>query len=199
MLRAERNGAVEVLKVARDEDYAERLRTEYEVLNQLRHPAIIATHGLERIGSHTVLRLRSGLVRKEGEATFADTLAARIRIDGPPTIDLLQRWGNDLLDALVELERMGIDHRDLKPENMVFIEHGQYKETHLALIDFSLARASKTDLDAGTVGYLDPFLRDRPNRRWDLDAERYAAAAVLTELATGERPVAARRCRPPKH
>lgn len=189
VLRAERDGVVEVLKVARDEDHAERVRDEFEVLDQLRHPAIIAAHAVETISGHTVLRLQPGLVRRQGEAVVADTLAARLRQDGTPTLDLLQRWGNDLLDALVELERMGIDHRDLKPENMVFVERGKYKETHLALIDFSLSRASKTDLDAGTVGYIDPFLRDRPQRRWDLHAERYAAAVVLTELATGERPV----------
>lgn len=81
-----------------------------------------------------------------------------------------------------------MDHRDLKPENLVFIERGKYKETHLAVIDFSLTKAPKTDVNAGTPGYLDPFLPDRPDRRWDLHAERYAAGVVLTELATGERP-----------
>ena len=189
VLLAERDGATEVLKVARDADHAERLRAEHEALRGLRHQTIIAAYGIEEIGGHTVLRLQPGLTRAEGDGRVADTLAARLRTDGPPTLDLLQRWGNDLLDALVELEREGVDHRDLKPENLVFVERGKYKETHLALIDFSLARAPKTDLDAGTVGYLDPFLPDRRDRRWDLHAERYAAAVVLTELATGERPV----------
>lgn len=188
VLLAERGGELEVLKVARGADDAQRLRTEHEVLKGLRHPTVIATHGIVEIGAHTALRLQPGLRRRNGDAVIADTLAARLRTDGPPTLDLLQRWGTDLLDALVELEREGVDHRDLKPENLVFIERGKYKETHLALIDFSLARAPTTDLDAGTIGYVDPFLRDRPTRRWDLDAERYAAAVVLTELATGERP-----------
>jgi serine/threonine protein kinase len=188
VLLAERDGVTEVLKVARDADHAERLRSEYEVLSRLRHHTIIPAYGIAEIGSHTALRLKPGLLRGKGDVQVSDTLAARLRDDGPPTIDLLQRWGTDLLDALVELEREGVDHRDIKPENLVFIERGQYKERHLALIDFSLARAPETDLDAGTIGYLDPFLPDRPDRRWDGHAERYAAAVVLAEMAAGERP-----------
>lgn len=189
VLLAERDGKLEVLKVARDPDHAERLRGEHEVLKELRHAAIVATYGIAEIGAHTVLRLAPGLRRPIGDAVVADTLAARLRTDGPPTLDLLQRWGADLLDALVELEREGVDHRDLKPENLIFVERGKNRETHLAVIDFSLSHAAKTDLDAGTVGYLDPFLPDRRDRRWDLHAERYAAAVVLAELATGDRPV----------
>lgn len=188
VLLAEKDGETEVLKVARDDDHAERLRAEHEALARLRHSAIIATRGLTTIGPRTVLRLQPGLTRRVGEAVVADTLAERLRNDGPPTLDLLHRWGADLLDALVELEREGVDHRDLKPENLVFIERGQYKERHLAVIDFSLTKAPKTDLYAGTVGYLDPFLPDRPQPRWDLHAERYAAGVVLAELATGKRP-----------
>jgi serine/threonine protein kinase len=188
VLLAERDGVTEVLKVARDADHAERLRAEHDVLARLRHQTIIAAHGREDIGVRTVLRLQPGLTRRVGEALVADTLAERLRADGPPTLDLLQRWGADLLDALVELEREGVDHRDLKPENLVFVERGQYKERHLAVIDFSLTKAPKTDLHAGTVGYLDPFLPDRKQPRWDLYAERYAAGMVLAELATGEQP-----------
>ena len=188
VLLAERDGTTEVLKVARDRDNAERLRAEHEVLERLRHPAIIASRGLVKFGDRTALRLVPGLTRRKGDAVVAETLAARLRSEGPPTVDLLQRWGTDLLDALVLLEREGVDHRDIKPENLVFVETGKYKETHLALIDFSLAKVPPTDIEAGTIGYLDPFLRDRPDRRWDLAAERYAAAVVLCELATGERP-----------
>lgn len=185
---AERNGTREVLKVSRDADHAQRLRDEHDVLARLHHPAVISTYGVEELAGHTVLRLEPGKTKRHGDAEVADTLAQRLRTEGPPTADLLQRWGADLLDAVVAMEREGVDHRDLKPENLVFVERGKYKETRLAVIDFSLAKASKQDLDAGTIGYIDPFLRDRPQRTWDLDAERYAAAVILTELATGDRP-----------
>jgi serine/threonine protein kinase len=185
---AERHGTREVLKVARDPDHAQRLHDEDRALTQLRHDTFIASRGIEELAGHTVLRLEPGIVRTKDDAFLVDTLASRLRSDGPPTIDLQHRWGADLLDALVVMERQGVDHRDLKPENLIFVERGKYRETRLAVIDFSLTRASHDDVDAGTIGYLDPFLRDREARRWDLHAERYAAAVVLAELTTGDRP-----------
>lgn len=190
VLYAQRGGNPEVLKVARDEQHAQRLRDEFEALQRVRGPAFIATYGApEEISGRTVLRLEPGLMPrdKDGRPT-PDTLAARLREFGPPSLDFQERWGTDLLDALVVMEREGVNHRDLKPENLVIVERGKDKERHLAVIDFSLTRAPSDDLDAGTIGYLDPFLRERTSRRWDLDAERYAAAMVLAELATGERP-----------
>ena len=185
---AERHGTREVLKVARDPDHAQRLRDEDRALSQLRHDTFVGTRGIEELAGHTVLRLEPGIVRAHDDAVLVDTLASRLRTDGPPTIDLQHRWGSDLLDALVVMERQGVDHRDLKPENLIFVERGKYRETRLAVIDFSLTRASHDDVDAGTIGYLDPFLRDRETRRWDLQAERHAAAVVLAELTTGDRP-----------
>lgn len=50
------------------------------------------------------------------------------------------------------------------------------KSLHLVLFDFSLSATPDTNLHAGTPGYLDPFLPERPARRWDTAAERYAVA-----------------------
>lgn len=55
------------------------------------------------------------------------------------------------------------------------------------LFDFSLTRAGAATLTAGTPPYLDPFLEARG--RYDSAAERYAAAVVLFEMATGKPPV----------
>lgn len=181
-------GKREVWKVARDADHAERLRAEHAALATLRHKAFVEPFGLTEISGHTVLRMEAGQVRT-GEGTVrSETLASRLQADGPPSIDLIQRWGADLLDALVVMENEGVDHRDLKPENLVFVPRYKNNAQHLAVIDFSLTSTSHDDLDAGTVGYLDPFLRERQPRRWDLAAERYAAAVVLAELVTGVRP-----------
>jgi hypothetical protein len=50
----------------------------------------------------------------------------------------------------------------------------------LVLFDFSLSRAPVETITAGTRPYLEPFLPDRRPPRWDLHAERYAAAFRLT-------------------
>ena len=58
---------------------------------------------------------------------------------------------------------------------------------HLVLFDFSLTRAAASATSAGTPPYLDPFLVGQRDR-FDSAAERYAAAVVLFEMATGRTP-----------
>jgi serine/threonine protein kinase len=175
------DGVARVLKVARDDAAAGRLADEAEVLRLLNHPRLVRLiDGPVRIGDRTVLVLEHA-----GDATLSDVLADRAR----QSIDLLERWGTDLLDALVELDRVGITHRDIKPANLGVAEARKDRAKHLVLFDFSLARAGVGALTAGTPPYLDPFL-DAPGRRqYDTAAERYAAAVVLFEMATGATPV----------
>ena len=59
---------------------------------------------------------------------------------------------------------------------------------HLVLFDFSLSRTPADVVHVGTRAYLDPFLDERPSRRWDVHAERWSACVVLHEMATGQRP-----------
>ena len=56
------------------------------------------------------------------------------------------------------------------------------------LFDFSLAGASTSETSAGTPGYLDPFLGTGSRRHYDAAADRYAAAATLHEMSSGEVP-----------
>jgi serine/threonine protein kinase len=176
----------EVLKVAKDEQHAERLRDEARALEQLRHPGIVELAGVERVGGRTALRLApAGDPDDKLGMTLADRLAAQGRLG----LDLLERFGDDLLEVVAYLESEGIPHRDIKPDNLGVRPRRGDRSLHLVLFDFSLARTPDTSLGAGTQGYLDPFLSERPERRWDPAADRYAAAATLHEMATGTRPV----------
>ncbi|HZD67950.1 MAG TPA: BREX system serine/threonine kinase PglW [Actinomycetes bacterium] len=176
----------EVLKVAKDEQHAERLRDEARALEQLRHPGIVELGGVERIGGRTALRLApAGDPDDKLGMTLADRLAAQGRLG----LDLLERFGDDLLEVVAYLESEGIPHRDIKPDNLGVRPRRGDRSLHLVLFDFSLARTPDTSLGAGTPGYLDPFLSERPQHRWDPAADRYAAAATLHEMATGTRPV----------
>lgn len=178
VMLTERDGTQEVLKIARDDEHAARLRGEHEVLEGLRDRTIVESYGLETLAGRTVLRLEAAL----------GTLAEELRETGALSLDLLERYGRDLLDALVLLDEEGVAHRDIKPENLGIAERGKYKERHLVLFDFSLSRADPADIRVGTAGYLDPFLEEREPRRWDEQAERYAVAVTLYEMATGTRP-----------
>lgn len=168
-----------VLKVALGPEYSERVRDEGLVLQRLHHPHIV---GLREIREFD--RLAALVLEHAGERT----LARMLREDGRLSLEFLERFGGDLLSAVDYLERHGTWHRDLKPDNMGVVPFGKTDELRLVLYDFSLARVPVENVRAGTPGYLDPFLPLRKPVRYDLHAERFAAAVTLYEMATGHLP-----------
>ena len=169
----------EVLKVALDPQHHERLRMEHYVLLAAKHKGIVTSFDVDSIGGRIALHL---------ELAGDQTLAQHIREQGTLELGLLQRWGDDLLEILEHLENEGIAHRDIKPDNLGIKARKPNDELHLLLFDFSLSRTPAENLQAGTPGYLDPFLDERPNKRWDWMAERWGVAITLFEMATGSRP-----------
>ena len=117
------------------------------------------------------------------------TLAQWIRGGDTLSLDLIRRFGENLLSALEHLEQEGIAHRDIKPDNIGIAKASGTGAYRLVLFDFSLSRAPAENIQAGTRPYLDPFLTERPSPRWDLHAERYAAAVTLHEVLAGAPPV----------
>lgn len=170
-----------VLKVALHDKAARRLADEADVLGRLSSPRLVKLiEGPIEVGTRQALLLESA-----GAQTLAEVLQERQRL----SLDLLQRYGTDLLEALVALDKAGVDHRDIKPANLgVRTSRSGDRAKHLVLFDFSLTRAAAAATEAGTPPYLDPFLiGDRDS--YDTAAERYAAAVVLFEMATGQTPV----------
>lgn len=174
-----------VLKMALDDSAAKRLDGEAEVLTTLteqRAPRVVRI----RVPTPIEVGGRRALVLDfAGDETLAEVLRDRRRL----SLDLLERWGVDLLEALVALDAAGVDHRDIKPANLGVREQRTDRAKHLVLFDFSLAKASASTLSAGTPPYLDPFLGTGIRMHWDSAAERYAAAVTLFEMATGHAPV----------
>ena len=186
---AERFGRLCVAKVAHDRTHNDRLLSEAAVLEGLQHPAIagLLEDPFELSGHTAILIGYAGpkVDPSKPELKASRTLAGRLR-DDPVGVELAQRWGEDLLDALRYLEGMGRAHRDIKPDNLGVAPRGENDELHLVLFDFSLAGAPVEAIEVGTRGYLDPFLELRG--RWDPSADRYAAAVTLFEMVTGTKP-----------
>ncbi len=185
-LLVERDGQEFVLKVANDLNDNPRLKSEAEALQTLRHPHIVEFCEALEIGKRAAFLMRPVFADKEKRSI--ETLGQRLRKEGRLHIDLLQRFGGDLLDVVNYLEEQGTNHRDIKPDNIAVGQVGRGARLHLVLFDFSLSKAPIENIRAGTVGYLDPLLPLRKPPRWDLHAERYAAAVTLYELATGVLP-----------
>ena len=83
----------------------------------------------------------------------ARTLAEKIKDEGRLSLDMLQRFGEELMEAVNHLESEGVAHRDIKPENIGIAENRTGK-LQLVLFDFSLCRTPADNITAGTHPYL---------------------------------------------
>ena len=167
-----------VLKVAIDATHNDRLTAEGEVLAKLRHPNVVEWLNTLQVSGRVALLLKSA---------GKNTLAHQIHHQARPSLDLIRRFGEELLQIAIFLEDRGIYHRDIKPDN-IGITQSQGGKLQLVLFDFSLTKASVDNIYAGTRPYLEPFLTLRKPPRWDIYAERFAVATTLYELVTGKLP-----------
>ncbi|MQM31768.1 MAG: hypothetical protein CRU78_15100 [Candidatus Accumulibacter phosphatis] len=171
-----------ILKVALDASFNDRLSAEGEALAKLRHPNIVEWQRTLTVNGRTAL-----LMHQAGEKT----LAFGIREEARLSLDLLQRFGEQLIQAVDYLDQQGVPHRDIKPDNIGMSKGGKGGKggkLQLVLFDFSLTSSSAENISAGTHPYLDPFLSLRKPARWDLQAERFALAVTLHEMLTGVLP-----------
>ncbi|MFI7660907.1 BREX system serine/threonine kinase PglW [Micromonospora parva] len=168
-----------VLKVARDEQFADRFAAEARTVDRLRDSRVAAlVQGPIKVGNRTAL-----LLENAGQRTLAEDLRG-----GRLALELLERYGRDLLEIVAFLDGQGVWHRDIKPANLASRPRPKDKQPHLCIFDFSLAAVPADQLAAGTTAYLDPFLGPPRRLRFDAAAERFAAAVTLYEMATGTLP-----------
>ena len=168
----------QVLKVALDDVKAQRLQSEAQALTKVGGGCIIRRYdGPRQLGACTVIDL---------EFAGEQSLGAQLRSEGRLSYHDLERFGGDLFSALHELAAHGVRHRDIKPDNLG-IQIRADRSRQLKLFDFSLADVPDRDITVGTRGYLDPFIGSDRRPAYDDQAERYAAAVTLYEMATGTR------------
>jgi serine/threonine protein kinase len=133
LVQAEADGPERVLKVSRDEAHDGRIRAEGKTLGALHHhTTIVRLFEITEVSGRAAL-----LLERAGDKT----LARRLRDDGRPSLDLLARWGEELMSAVLFLEEEGVSHRDIKPDNIGIGSVGQRGSLRLILFDFSLSNA----------------------------------------------------------
>ncbi|GAB3950209.1 BREX system serine/threonine kinase PglW [Streptomyces sparsus] len=202
---ARRTRPLAVLKVALSDSRGVVLTREAEVMGRLRPDSrvirLVEPEPL-RVVNRTVLVLEYVGDERDTDDRAADaaesgtpsrsrrrdeTVARQLRERGRLQMDQLEAYGDYLFGAVDFLEGESVWHRDIKPDNIA-IRIRPNRTRELVLIDFSLAGYPAKDTDAGTEGYLDPFVGTLTRSTYDSHAERYAVAVTLHQMASGELP-----------
>ena len=186
--RLDRKVAVKIMHphLAQDEDFVGRFIREAKAAASLSHPNIVAVQdqGWNQSGVPAVFIVM--------ELVEGHTLRDYIFERGKLTVDDAISFIEPVLSALAAAHHLGIIHRDIKPENILISREGRVK-----IADFGLARGNmlgttmtaESSVILGSVSYLSPEQVQRGVA--DSRSDVYAAAIVLFEMITGEKPFAA--------
>jgi serine/threonine-protein kinase len=162
----------------RDPAFVERFRREARSAAGLGHPNIVAVFDTgSDDGTHYIVT----------ELVDGETLAERIRRDGPLPADEALAIGVDVARALAAAHERGVIHRDVKPGNVMLSPEGAVK-----VVDFGIAHATGSDTLTGTgvvlgsTAYLAP--EQASGDRVDARSDVYAFGCVLYEMLIGEVP-----------
>jgi serine/threonine protein kinase len=156
------------------------LLAEGRALAQVRHPNVVAVHGLEEHDGHT------GLVM---ELVRGVSLAEEIERRAALPVAEVEHLAGELFAALAAVHAAGVLHRDVKPANLVRDDSGRWM-----LADFGLGVRRRQVADgahraSGTPMFMPPECLDGspPSERTDV----YAAGATLWWALTGQPPFTA--------
>jgi serine/threonine-protein kinase len=162
----------------RDREFVERFRREARAAAGLSHPNIVAVFDSgSDDGTHFIVT----------ELVEGETLADRLRRDGPMLPSDAVAVAVDIARALVVAHTRGLIHRDIKPGNVMLLPDGRVK-----VVDFGIARAAGSDtlthtgVVLGSTAYLSP--EQAGGQPIDERADLYSLGCVLYEMLTGHVP-----------
>jgi eukaryotic-like serine/threonine-protein kinase len=158
----------------------ERFRREIAIAARLQHPHILAVFDS---GATSAGHLWFTMPYVQGES-----LADRLRQEGPLPIDVATRIAREVASALEYAHERGVVHRDVKPGNILLTPQGE-----ALLADFGVARAigdaaqlTQSGFAVGTLPYMSP--EQAASDHVDARADVYALGAVCFEMLTGTVP-----------
>ena len=183
--------ALKILRpdLASDPNLVSRFFQEAQAVNKIRHPNIVDVidAGMGDTGPFIVMECLNG-----------ESAAAALSRLGKLSVDATVAIGEGILAALEAAHRAGIVHRDLKPENVFLHRAGDARDALVVvkLLDFGIAKVlstsgptprTHTGVVFGTPDYLSPE-QASGEPVTDGRSDLFAAAVVLFELCTGQRP-----------
>ena len=161
----------------------ERFQREMDVMNTLRHPAI-----LRGLGSGQYNRTPYLAMDFVAGQSLREVINAAAPLPPDQAIDLIRK----IADGIAYCHDNGVVHRDLKPENILITAEGQPM-----IMDFGLAltkgahRVTYANLSAtaGTPDYMAP--EQIEGQRGDPRTDLYAIGTLFYELLAGQVPFTA--------
>jgi serine/threonine protein kinase len=178
--RLDRPVAIKLLarELAHDAQLHDRMRREALLAARLSHPNLVAMLDAGEQDGRPFLVM---------EYVPGETLATRLRREGPLPPSRVESIGGDLAAALTHIHQLGMVHRDVKPDNVFLTPTGTVK-----LGDFGIAKALEqprvTEIGTilGTASYLAPELLIGGNATPASDV--FALGVLLYESVSGELP-----------
>jgi serine/threonine-protein kinase len=180
-LRHDRDVAVKVLSPELAASLGhQRFVREVRVAARLSHPGIVPLYDSGDA---------DGLLFYVMPVIKGESLAARLRREGPLPLEDALAIGAEVADALDYAGKEGVVHRDIKPGN-ILLSGG-----HALVADFGLAHALEQDqgvltssgLVVGTPMYMSPE-QVGSSARLDPRSDQYSLGCVLYEMLVGEPP-----------
>ena len=160
--------------------YRQALCKEFEIGQQLEHPNICRTIGMEEVEP-----LGTTIVMEYVDGDSLQSLISKHLL----TAELAQKITRQLMDALEYMHNKQMIHRDLKPSNIMVTHNGQ----NVKLIDFGLSDSDAFTVlksPAGTSGYIAPE-QLLPGAKSEPRADIYSLGMVIADMAkeTGDKPL----------
>jgi serine/threonine protein kinase len=182
-LALDRDVAIKVLppEHASTPQLRERFKREARTAARLSHPNIVPLHTFGEV---------SGLVYFVMGYVAGESLAARIRRQGPFDSEAARTFLASVCDALDYAHRQGIVHRDIKPDNILI----EANSGTPLLTDFGISKATLTDAQLTTAGQLigTPHYMSPEQAMGKADvgprSDLYSLGIVAYEMLSGQRP-----------
>ena len=162
-----------------DENVVQRFLTEAKVMLELSH------HNIRQVYDYGDIEGRPCIIM---EYLDGGDLKSRLRTRQRFTEEELERWWNQLADALNYTHSKGIVHRDIKPGN-IFVD----SEGNIKLLDFGIAKvresisSTQTGQKIGTLMYMSPE-QVKDSKHLNHNTDIYSLAVTFVHLITGKMP-----------
>jgi serine/threonine-protein kinase len=167
---------------------AARFADEARAAARIKHPGIVEVYDF---GHHV-----DGCAYLVMELLEGESLAKRLRRDGPmPEAPLVGVW-RQAAEAVSAAHAAGVLHRDLKPDNLFLVrDPSRPWGISVKVLDFGVARLvgeetqrlTLTGTVVGTPTYMAPE-QCKNSRHADASSEVYALGCIAFEMATGRPP-----------